>query len=123
MRKVEQNLIASLDLWRVGKISANTAIVKDEVNANVYLVQLHGNTIAALSRPCTSDDATIVELFDAGWRTRTTASRLNALLRHYAPGNAVIQRRHEWYVRTATGPEHEWSGTATFKRGQLLHLS
>lgn len=121
MKKVEQKLIKDLSLWQAGKVSANTDVIKDEVNANMYLVQLHGNTIAAIHRPSTNDDATI-ELYDAGWQTPTTKSRLNALLQYYAPGNAIIQRQRVWYVRTATGPEHEWMGQAVFKRGQLLHL-
>ena len=37
-------------------------------------------------------------LFDGGWQTVTTKSRLNALLDEFAAGTGVIQRNFEWFL-------------------------
>ena len=37
-------------------------------------------------------------LFDGGWQTVTTKSRLNALLDEFSKGTGVIQRNFDWYL-------------------------
>lgn len=59
---------------------------------NVTDVFLHGNLIARIGE-------TWIELFDGGWRTATTKSRLNAILAaHGCPGECVFQKKGEWFV-------------------------
>ena len=37
-------------------------------------------------------------LFDGGWQTVTTKSRLNAILNEFSTGTGVIQRNYEWFL-------------------------
>ena len=56
-------------------------------------VFLHGNHIA------TYDHVTKeLALFDGGWQTVTTKSRLNALCNEFATGFGVFQKNWDWFV-------------------------
>ena len=56
-------------------------------------VFLHGNHIAAV------DTATNqLQIFDGGWQSNTTKSRLNALLDEFSYGMRVFQKKYEWFV-------------------------
>ena len=55
------------------------------------IVKLHGNKIAEVY-------ANSIVLFDGGWQTVTTKSRLNALLDEFSTGTGVIQRNFEWFL-------------------------
>ena len=90
MRKIEalmNNAISNNSDWS----QANTTVHFDsETGASV--VRLHGNQIAVVG-----DD--FVQLFDGGWQTTTTKSRLNAILsEHGLPGERVFQKQHKWFV-------------------------
>jgi len=90
MRKIEtlmNNAISNNYDWQ----QANTSVHFDpETGASV--VRLHGNKIAVVG-----DD--FVQLFDGGWQTNTTKSRLNAILsEHGLPGECVFQKAHKWFV-------------------------
>ena len=90
MRKIEalmNNAISNNSDWQ----KANTSVHFDsETGASV--VRLHGNKIAVVG-----DD--FVQLFDGGWQTNTTKSRLNAILsEHGLPGERVFQKQHKWFV-------------------------
>jgi hypothetical protein len=68
---------------------SNTKVVSCTNTTDVYL---HGNLVARLGE-------TWLELFDGGWRTPTTKSRLNALLQVFGlSGERVFQKRGEWFV-------------------------
>ena len=74
--------------------SANTEVVPLADGASV--VYLHGNRIAEIG-----DD--YLTLFDGGWQSKTTKSRLNALLSEfgYTCGTKreyVFQKQFEWFV-------------------------
>ena len=70
--------------------SGNTEVYNNENNAS--LVFLHGNLIATI----TDDD---VMLFDGGWRTTTTKSRLNAILSEFGDDNTrVYQKNFQWIL-------------------------
>ena len=56
-------------------------------------VFLHGNHIATLNK--ISMD---LRLFDGGWQSNTTKSRLNALLDEFGGGDRVIQKDFVWYL-------------------------
>jgi len=91
MRKIEKQMnqaIADSINWQSG----NTSVQFDEQD-NVSRVYLHGNHIATVSDDC-------VQLFDGGWQSVTTKSRLNAICDANAiAGEGVYQKDHVWYVR------------------------
>ena len=62
----------------------------------VAFVFLHGNNIAQIGD-------NFIRLFDGGWQSVTTKSRLNAILRvHGEPGDRVFQKKWEWFVQMNT---------------------
>ena len=64
------------------------------MNSSVFL---HGNKIAEI----TDNDMTI---FDGGWQTTTTKSRLNALCSEFCiDGERVFQKNFQWYVDKFVG--------------------
>ncbi len=74
--------------------SGNTEVITNDTVSNVYL---HGNLIATV----TETDMTI---FDGGWKSVTTKSRLNALCVEFCiTGEGVFQKDFLWYVRKFVG--------------------
>ena len=94
MRKIEQqmnNAIQNNLNWQ----SANTSVHFNE-EENVSIVRLHGNKIAEVGD-------TFIRLFDGGWQTNTTKSRLNAILsEHGESGDKVFQKDFDWFVQMNT---------------------
>jgi hypothetical protein len=95
MRKIEKQMCdaiqANID-WQ----SANTSVHFDP-ETGVSVVRLHGNKIAEVS----DTDMTI---FDGGWQTTTTKSRLNALCQEFCiAGEGVFQKNYQWFVRKFAG--------------------
>ena len=70
--------------------SGNTTVVQHRNEMEVFL---HGNHIATLCK--ISMD---LRLFDGGWQSNTTKSRLNALLDEFGGGDRVIQKDFTWYL-------------------------
>ena len=70
--------------------SANTTVVQNDRDMDVFL---HGNHIATLCK--ISMD---LRIFDGGWQSNTTKSRLNALLDEFGGGDRVIQKDFTWYL-------------------------
>ena len=70
--------------------SGNTTVVQHRNEMEVFL---HGNHIATLNK--ISMD---LRLFDGGWQSNTTKSRLNALLDEFVPSMGVFQKNYVWYV-------------------------
>ena len=64
--------------------SGNTTVVQHRNEMEVFL---HGNHIATLNK--ISMD---LRLFDGGWQSNTTKSRLNALLDEFVPSMGVFQK-------------------------------
>ena len=74
--------------------SGNTEVITNDTVSNVYL---HGNLIATV----TDTDMTI---FDGGWQSNTTKSRLNALCDEFCiSGERVFQKNFQWYVNKFVG--------------------
>ena len=71
----------------------NTSVVNI---GGVSEVRLHGNLIARVGD-------TFLELFDGGWQTNTTKSRLNAILRVHGNGERVSQKNWNWFLSTSEG--------------------
>ncbi len=75
---------------------SNTTVTFDE-DTNTSSVYLHGNLIATV----TDNDMTI---YDGGWQTVTTKSRLNALCDEFCiAGEGVFQKNYQWFVRKFVG--------------------
>ena len=95
MRKIEQEMNAAISNnlnWQ----KDNTSVTYDP-ETNESTVRLHGNTIAIVG-----DD--FVQIFDGGWQTNTTKSRLNAILsEHGIAGEGVFQRNWNWFVHKFVG--------------------
>ena len=70
--------------------SSNTTVVQNDRDMDVFL---HGNHIATLDK--ISMD---LRIFDGGWQSNTTKSRLNALLDEFGGGDRVIQKDFTWYL-------------------------
>ena len=56
-------------------------------------VFLHGNHIATYDHVNKE-----LSLFDGGWQSNTTKSRLNALCYEFATGFSVFQKNWEWFI-------------------------
>ena len=92
MRKIEQQMnsaVANNKNWHSG----NTTVHFNEENGET-IVRLHGNKIAVIG-----DD--FLQIFDGGWQTTTTKSRLNALINRFCNGvtDGVFQKDYQWYIR------------------------
>jgi hypothetical protein len=92
MRKIEAQMIAAINNnqdWQ----SANTSVHFNEEN-EVSIVRLHGNKIAEVG-----DD--FVQIFDGGWQTNTTKSRLNVIINEFcnAVTDGVFQSDFVWYIK------------------------
>jgi len=95
MRKIEQqmnNAISNNLNWQ----SANTSVTYDP-ETNESTVRLHGNTIAVVGD-------NFVQIFDGGYQSKTTKSRLNAILKeHGIAGECVFQKNFKWFVHKFIG--------------------
>ena len=94
MRKIETQMNAAISNnqnWQSG----NTSVTFDPLE-EVSIVHLHGNKIAEVGD-------TFIRLFDGGWQTNTTKSRLNAILsEHGESGDRVFQSNFDWFVSMNT---------------------
>ena len=95
MRKIEKQMndaISNNQNWQSG----NTKVTFDS-ETNESTVFLHNNKIAIIG-----DD--FVQIFDGGWQSVTTKSRLNAILQvHGIGGECVIQKNWNWFVHKFIG--------------------
>ncbi len=95
LRKIETQMIAAINNRKDWKSGNTEVYVNDNNCANVYL---HGNLIAWVNN---NNDLTV---FDGGWQTNTTKSRLNALCGEYClTGEGIFQSDFVWYVRKLVG--------------------
>ena len=99
MRKIEREMIQAI-IDRRNFSKANTRVVlhagdpskgEDRKDMRVYL---HGNWIAEY----TQDGQ--LNINHCGWKTVTTKSRLNALVKHHLGElSCVYQKNFDWFVR------------------------
>ena len=114
MRKIEREMNAAIlnnQNWQ----KDNTSVTFDP-ETNESKVYLHGNHIATVGD-------TFVQIFDGGYQTVTTKSRLNAILKeHGIKGECVFQKNFNWFVhkfigQIGTSPvynEHEFTNGFVF---------
>jgi hypothetical protein len=100
MRKIEQQMVQAIKENKDLKI-ANTEVISCSHVSDVYL---HGNLIARIGE-------TFIELFDGGWQTNTTKSRLNAILSAFGmEGEYVFQKNFQWFINYQGSPLPFFSG-------------
>ena len=90
MRKIEANMCDAIQANQDFK-SGNTQVITIE---GVSFVYLHGNQIATV----TDDSMTV---FDGGWQSTTTKSRLNAIINEFCNAftDGVFQKDFAWFIR------------------------
>jgi len=92
MRKIEAQMNAAIQKCISWK-SANTSVeyIAENDTSKVYL---HGNHIATVGD-------NFLEVFDGGWQSVTTKSRLNAIINAHADAlkDGIFQKNHEWFIR------------------------
>ena len=93
MRKIETQMNAAIQANQDWK-SGNTQVITIE---GVSFVYLYGNQIATID-----DDS--MTIFDGGYQSNTTKSRLNALCDEFCvAGEGVFQKNYQWFVRKFVG--------------------
>ena len=93
MRKIESEMIAAVK-GNINWSKDNTSVIIEDGISKVYL---HGSKIAEVG-----DD--FLKLYDGGYQSKTTKSRLNALLSEfgYTCGTKreyVFQKQFEWFIQ------------------------
>ena len=96
------NAVQSSKDWK----SANTEVVSSQDGLST--VYLHGNKIAEIG-----DD--FLTIFDGGFQSVTTKSRLNALINEFcnAVTDGVFQKNFQWFV-SDNNVTKEFTGEYTF---------
>ena len=89
MRKIEEQMNTAIR-YRRNWAGSNTMV---RVSREVVKVFLHGNHIATYFHAERK-----LQLFDGGWQSNTTKSRLNALCYELATGFGVFQKNWNWFV-------------------------
>ena len=109
MRKIESLMNTAIGAGKDFKLD-NTEVISC---SNVSDVYLHGNLIARIGE-------TWIELFDGGWQTTTTKSRLNAILEaNGCGGERVFQKKGQWFITINNGRDN--FATVPFFSGMRLN--
>jgi hypothetical protein len=109
MRLIEQqmcNAVINKNDWR----KDNTEVLYSP-SRDVCCVYLHKNLIATV-------DNNSVEIYDGGWQSNTTKSRLNAIINGLCDGYkcGVYQRKFEWFIMDNDETDIEFENGYTFAR-------
>lgn len=92
MRVIETQMNSAI-LNEIDWRKDNTQVVNID---GVSFVYLYSNLIAMVAD-------TWLELFDGGYKSTTTKSRLNAILSAHGNGERVYQKDFTWFVSTKDG--------------------
>jgi len=110
MRKIENKMITAFQEKRTWtKDNTRVWVASFDFNnkvVNQVYITLFGHKIVQL----TNDEELLV--LDAGHQTKTTKSRLNAILFSYNLGK-LYSKNYQWYLKTDDGDE-EWTGSKVF---------
>ena len=89
MRQIERDMNRAIR-HRKNMSKQNTSVrcYREEIE-----VRLHGNLIGTVDTASNQ-----LRIFDGGWQTVTTKSRLNALMDEFAPCMGIFQKDWVWYV-------------------------
>ena len=113
MRKLERQMnfaISNKGNWS----GSNTQVTYNE-NTNCSSVSLHGHHIATFDH-----NLKAVKLSSAGYETRTTKGRLNALLEEVNYGARVFQKDFDWFVSYRNQTQSFWDGMILLNADSLL---
>ena len=105
MRKIEKNMNSAIWSKKNWAGSNTTVITEDDggtIGAESY-VYLHGNHIATYTHKIKE-----LQLFDGGWQSNTTKSRLNALCDEFATGFGVFQKNWDWFLIDRLGNKKDF---------------
>ena len=120
MRKLEKQMNQAIRGQRNWAGSNTTVFTTD--NGLESTVYLHGNHIATYfhdtrelqifdggwqSVTTKSRLNALLDEFDGGWQTVTTKSRLNALLDEFDYGSFVFQKNWQWFLQRNFNPSHK----------------
>ena len=107
MRQIERDMLSAIRLGKCWR-KANTEVYTNDNNCS--LVYLHGNHIATVTY-------NKVSIFDGGWQTNTTKSRLNSIINSLCDGYTcgVYQFAFEWFI-TDDKLVHQFENGYTFAR-------
>lgn len=108
MRLIEKKMNNAISKCIDWKNDNTQVIYSPERDANY--VMLHGNHIATIGD---ASGDTWLQIFNCGWKTNTTKSRLNAILSEHGSGERIYQKKGEWFVSTN-------SGDIVFDEGMIL---
>ena len=103
MRKLERQMnfaISNKADW-----SGSNTQVNYNSNTNCSTIYLHGHQIAAVDH-----NLKAVKLSSCGYETRTTKSRLNAILEEVKYGCKVFQKNFDWFVSYNDEVASFWDG-------------
>ena len=100
MRKIETQMNQAIRGQRNWAGSNTTVFTSD--NGLESTVYLHGNHIATYFH-----DKRKLQIFDGGWQSNTTKSRLNALLDEFDYGSWVFQKNWVWFLARNFNPAHK----------------
>jgi len=94
MRKIEVLMNEAIGTETDWKLD-NTEVINCSHVSDVFL---HGNLIARIGE-------TWIELFDGGYQSKTTKSRINAILKSHGVGDEYIfQKKGQWFLNYEGGP-------------------
>ena len=104
MRQIEKNMNSAI--WsKTNWAGSNTTVITED---DISTVMLHGNHIATYYH-----DTKELTLFDGGWQSVTTKSRLNALCAEFATGFGVFQKNWEWFISDFSNNKKEFADGIT----------
>ena len=90
MRQIEAKMNQALRNFQNWS-SGSTTVTSTREEMKVFL---HGNHIATLNKATMT-----INLFDGGWQSNTTKSRLNAILNEFRYGDcSVFQKNFTWFL-------------------------
>ena len=92
MRQIEKEMNYAIRN-KIAWSKSNSCTTFDNTIENCF-VYLHGNHIATYNY----EDKELT-LFDGGWQSNTTKSRLNALCNEFATGFGIFQKNWEWFIK------------------------
>ena len=109
---VRERLLADYKDWKSGNTEVRTefeGVFQTPSYEKNVVVYLHGNKIASFDaslnhvRECRG-----LMITDAGWKTATTKSRLNALLTCFYGGGGICQVNGNWLLNTTEFAGMDW---------------
>ena len=103
MRKLERQM--NFAISNKGNWSGSNTQVNYNSNTNCSSIYLHGHQIATVDH-----NLKAVKLSSCGYETRTTKSRLNAILQEVKYGCSIFQKNFDWFVKYNDQTASFWDG-------------